>query len=187
MESTIVFIDGAYLAKVSKHFGNGKYLKIDYNQFAMTLAKDSNFQCSKVFFYDAPPYQDPNPTPDQNRRKAGYDKLINKLRKAPNFIVREGRCQKIDNKYKQKGVDTLITMDLMEVPNDIKTIILFTSDTDFVPVIKEIRNRKKINVILYYYSDRKRNSNFSMSNHIINVCDISKLITKDFFDRSLLK
>lgn len=98
----------------------------------------------------------------------------------PNFFVREGRCQKIDGHYQQKGVDTLITIDLFKIPENIKTIILLVCDTDFVPVLNEIRSRG-IKVILYYFSDRVRNSKFSMSNHILSACDEYFLLTKEYF------
>ena len=51
----------------------------------------------------------------------------------------------------QKGVDSLVVIDLMNVHNDhpeVKKIILIASDSDFVPVIDNLR-KKGIKTILY--------------------------------------
>ncbi len=111
MEKTYVFIDSAYLSLISKHFGSGRYLNFDVNQFAIAIVKYKNLWCEGVFYYTAPPFQSSPPKEDEIKRRADYDKFIAKIKKAPNFTVREGRCQKIGNEYFQKGVDTLFTMD----------------------------------------------------------------------------
>lgn len=187
-DTTCVFIDGGYLSVISKHFGKGKYLTFDLNQFALTLAKSQELWCESVFYYTAPPYQSIDPTVDERERKAKYDKFINKLRRIPNFYVREGRCQKKDDGYTQKGVDTLLTMDLFEVCNkgNIKTIILIICDTDFVPILKKIQETG-IKIILFYYSDYIRGSKFSMSNHLYTVCDRKILLELEHFKKSMKK
>ena len=116
-------------------------------------------------------------------RKANYDKFISKLRKL-NIIVREGRLQKIDSIYKQKGVDTLLTMDLMTLSNNKgkKNIILLACDTDFVPILNQTR-KNGCRIVLFYFSDYKRKSNFSMSNYILTACDKSVLLTKEHFEK----
>ncbi len=86
----------------------------------------------------------------------------------------------------QKGVDTLLTMDLMTLGQnkEITSIILLACDTDFVPVLNHIRTEYKKKVILYYFNDRIRGSSFSMSNHILTACDKHVLIELDDFERS---
>jgi uncharacterized LabA/DUF88 family protein len=187
MEKTFVFIDGQYLSLISKHFGEGIPIKIDLNQFAITISKDKDLWCDSVYYYTAPPYQHPTPTQDEVKRRANYDKWVTKLKRIPNFNVREGRCQRIDNDYNQKGVDSLILMDLYELPKDIKTIILVACDTDFVPILNKMKERLGLRIILYGFHDRIRNSKFSMSNHIVSVCNEFCQINMTHFDRSLLK
>ena len=46
-------------------------------------------------------------------RRRNYDKFINILKRYQDIVVREGRCQKVDGGFTEKGVDTLLTMDLM--------------------------------------------------------------------------
>ncbi|MFH0837240.1 MAG: NYN domain-containing protein [Candidatus Aenigmatarchaeota archaeon] len=186
-KETIVFIDAGYLSLISKFLGKGKHLKFNIGQFAEHLATKENLKLNKTFYYTAPPYQGSAPRKDEIERKANYDKFINKLRKIPNFVVREGRCQKIDNVFMQKGVDTLLTMDIFEVVHkkDVGTIILLACDTDFVPVLNRIRE-EGIKVILCYFSDFDRKSKFFMSNHILTACDKKILLKKQDFDNSLI-
>ena len=186
MPNAHVFIDGGYLSKISEHLGGGSYLKFDINQFANTISKSQGLWCNGVFYYTAPPFQSSPPTPNESKRKAKYDKFISKLRQIPNFVVREGRCQKIDADYKQKGVDTLLTMDLFEtIRKFTKNIILVACDTDFVPILNKIREDDTTNMILFYYSDFRRGSKFSMSNHILTACDKCVLIEMDHFKKSM--
>lgn len=63
MQQTVVLIDAGYHSKIAKHFGNGKFLKHDVNQFAITLAKKQSLWCSAVYFYTAPPFQGVPPDP----------------------------------------------------------------------------------------------------------------------------
>ena len=151
--------------------------------FANNLAKSQKLECKKIYFYTATPYQSPQPTPEENKRKANYDRFISKLNDAK-IIVREGRCQKIGNAYQQKGVDTLLTIDLSRIPKKegINDVIVLTSDTDFVPIIKDL-SEDGINVILAYFTDRKRKSGLSLSNHLCKACrDKIKIKKEDFFD-----
>ncbi len=185
MQETLVFIDSGYLVKIAKEFNVvGKY---DINQLGITFAKENNLWCKNVYYYLAPPYLSNPPKEIEKIRKNKYDKFISKLKKIPSLIIREGRCQKTNEGYKQKGVDTLLTMDLSSInPNEINIIIIITSDTDFVPILKKLKENK-IKIILYNYTDRVRNSQFSLSNHLIETCNLTKQIKKEHFEKSKLK
>ena len=180
---TIVFIDAGYLSLISKFLGKGKHIKFDIGKFSSHLASMQNLKLKKAFYYTAPPYQSPNPTKEETERKSSYDKFVGRLRKIPNFFVKEGRCQKIDGTFTQKGVDTLITMDLLETAfqKEIKTIILIACDTDFVPILNRVR-ADGIKVVLYYFNDFNRKSRFFMSNHIMTACDRKVLLKKEDFE-----
>lgn len=181
MEDCIVFIDGAYLSLVSKFLGKGKPLKFNIKKFAENLAKDQNLVCKEIFYYNCPPFQGTLPTKEQEIRKAGYDKFISKL-DLSGINVREGRCQMINNEYTQKGVDVLLSIDLVRKANKIKNFILVACDTDFVLAINNIRNKDKVKVILYYFKDK--NTKFSMSDHILSVCDKKVRLEKKDFEKS---
>ena len=184
MNETIVFLDSGYLSYISKYFGRGKPLRYKIEKFASNLSLDKNLLCNGVYFYIAPPFQSPISTEEENKRKASYDKFINKLKQTkPEIIIREGRCQKIGDTFQQKGVDTLMTMDLLKITQkkEIKTIIILTADTDFVPIINEVKN-SGLKVILAYFTDKKRRSPFSLSNHLWKICDDYILINKKHFE-----
>jgi len=185
VKDTIVFVDEGYLSFISKYFGRGKPLKNRIEKFSQKIADEKELLCNEIYFYIAPPYQSPKPTIQENERKAKYGKFIQKLKTVqPKINVIEGRCQKDDKgQFHQKGVDTLLTMDLLKVSQrkEVSTIILITADTDFVPIIEEIRKDHKIKVILAYFTDKRRKSAFSLSNHLWNVCDDKILIKKEHF------
>ncbi len=181
MEESIIFIDGAYLSLVSKFLGKGKPLKFDIKKFAENITKRENFVCKEIFYYNCPPFQETPPTPDQEKRKAGYDKFISKL-DLSGIKVREGRCQMINNEYTQKGVDVLLSIDLVRKASKIKNFILVACDTDFVPAIKDIREKDKVKITLYYFKDK--NSKFSMSDHILSVCDRRIRLRKEDFEEA---
>jgi len=181
MESCIVFIDGAYLSLVSKFLGKGNPLKFNIKKFAENLANKESLICKEIIYYNCPPFQGTPPTEEQAKRKAGYDKFISKLRSS-GINVREGRCQMINNEYTQKGVDVLLSIDLVRKAGEIKNFILVACDTDFVPAIKDIREKDKVKIILYFFKDK--NSKFSMSDHILSVCDKKIKLKKEDFEKA---
>jgi len=185
MKKTILFIDSGYLSFISKYFGEGKPLKYKIEKFAINIAKEIGLDCQTIYFYIAPPFQSPTPTKEENIRKASYDKFIKKLKSIkPKIKVREGRLQKIGETFQQKGVDTLMTMDLLKIAQqkEIKKIIIITSDTDFVPIIKDIKDSYGIEIILAYFTDKKRKSAFSLSNHLWKIVDKKILIKRKHFN-----
>lgn len=187
MEKVIVMIDAGFLSKVSYKLGEGHYFKYDLLKFAKDLAGKQELVFKHLFFYNAPPFQSSKPSKQENKRKEDYDSFIQKLNQNKEVTIREGRCQrlKIDGKYvyKQKGVDTLLTMDLMDIPNEypkIKQVILIASDSDFVPIINRLK-KLGIDVILYTYFERSRKSKFSTSNKLLKTATRYVKLTKDNF------
>lgn len=193
LDETLVFIDSNFLSKLSENFGGGKYLLYDLITFSRNISKNQNLFCRKIFYYTSPPYQSSIPSKEEERKKDGYDRFINKLRKRK-VIVREGRCQRlnIDGKveYRQKGVDILLAMDLMMAPFKfprVKKLILIASDSDFVPVIKSLEEQG-IKTILYTYFERRRDTKFSRSNYLIkSVHKYVLLSLNDFNNAPLIK
>lgn len=184
VKNAVFLIDAGYLSFVTKFLGKGKHIKFRIEDFAKNVSDKLELTCKEIYFYTAPPYQSSSPTEKENKKKANYDKFISQLKKVKNPLinVREGRCQKINNEYSQKGVDTLITMDLLKLSLDKKfdSIVLMSADTDFVPIIQEIKKDKEI--VLVYFTDKQRKSAFTLSNHLWAVCK-KKYIVKleDFY------
>ena len=107
------------------------------------------------------------------------------------ITLREGKCQRILNEkgeyeYCQKGVDALVILDMYDFKErylDIKKIILIASDSDFVPVIERMK-QKGIEIILYTYFDRKRNSRFSTSNQLLKTASRWVKLNESYFENS---
>lgn len=193
MRGTLIFIDAGFLSKLSKHFGNGRHLKFNYVNFFEYLANKKNLSLEKIFYYTAPPFQSDKPSKEEAIRKKGYDKFIEKFKKEKLVVIKEGRVQRLINskgiiEFHQKGVDTLMTLDLALVKNkfpNIKEILLLTSDTDFCPVIRELI-KSGIGVILFTYYEKKRDSDFLLSNHLTDCCsEIEYLIKRDMLKFNL--
>jgi uncharacterized LabA/DUF88 family protein len=189
VKSCLFFVDAGFLSELSKFFGRDKHLKFNYSLFLRYLASKKGLIVKKIFYYTAPPFVSENPSFEEIRRKRGYDKFISKLRKDNLFIIREGRVQRIFNKnieiFNQKGVDNLMTLDLAFSKyrfSEIKNLILLTSDSDFVPVIKELRNFN-LNIFLYTYIEKVRNSKFLLSQNLINSCNQVLFLKKDDLTR----
>ena len=191
MEYTLVFIDGAFVSKLSKYFGGGKYISFDLVTFAKLIAKKQNLFCKHLFYYTAPPFQSEPPTREQIKRKRGYDNFIRSFGENKGVTIRQGRCQKIINEsseieYHQKGVDALMVSDMVSVPikfPKIKKIILVTSDTDFCPIIRDIENLG-VKVLVCTYYEKKRDSKFSVSHHLIDSREEVYYLTKQDFEEA---
>lgn len=194
MEETLVFVDEGFVSRLSKYFGDKKYIKFDKIKFIKEIAKKQDLFVKQIFYATAPPFQSGNPTEDEKRRKEGYDRFKSKFSNIKDFTILEGRCQRTKNKdgkfnYRQKGVDTVLTIALSSFRADfpaIKKIILIACDSDFVPVIKMLKD-KGIEVILASYYERKRDTEFSRSHHLIDACSrCIQLKKEDFLNAKLL-
>ena len=140
------------------------------------ICGNEGLRLKHLFFYSAPPYQSKGLSKKENKLRKDYDIIRKMISRRKWATFREGRCQrlKVDGiyKYTQKGVDILLAVDLMRFDRDfpdVKKIILIACDSDFVPAIKRLMN-DGIDVILYTYFDRKRNSIFSRYNELLKVC-----------------
>lgn len=193
MEETLVFVDEGFLSRLSRYFGDGKYIKFDKIKFAKEIAMKKSLFVKHIFYATAPPFQGTPPTEEERKRKEGYDRFKSKFSNLKNFTFLEGRVQRVKDKdgkfqYHQKGVDTVLTMALSSVRADystIKKIILIACDSDFVPVIEMLKG-KGIEVILASYYERKRDTAFSRSHHLIDCCsEYIPLTKKDFIKASL--
>lgn len=175
MNETLVFVDNGFFKLVKKNFDEKRGAKSRLLTIFRNICSNENLQLKHLFFYTAPPYQSMYPNKTEVSLKRGYDTLRKLFSYKKWITLREGRCQrlKIDGvyRYNQKGVDILLTIDLMRfdrVFKNIHTIILIACDSDFVPVIEKLKE-EGIQVILYTYFDRKRHSAFSRYNELLQV------------------
>ncbi len=192
MEDTLVFVDDGFFGLVKKHLQKKAGKDKKYLQTFRNICRKENLNLKHLFIYSAPPYQSPRPTNQENFLMSRYNSMMRMLKKKKWITVREGRCQRILNEkggfeYYQKGVDALVILDMYDIketdPN-IKKIILIASDSDFAPVIERMK-QKGMEIILYTYFDRVRDSRFSTSNHLLNVASRWVKLDESCFEDAL--
>ncbi|MFH0712076.1 MAG: NYN domain-containing protein [archaeon] len=185
----MVFVDDGFFGLVKKHFQKETKKRGCFLQTFRNICKNENLNLKHLFFYTAPPYQNKISDNKEDFLKKKYDLLVKMLKNKKWITVREGRCQRLkigdEFKYFQKGVDSWIVADMCLMKEDfpeVKKIILISSDSDFAPIIKYLKERNKFEVILYTYFDKKRNSCFSLSNYLLQACSKWVRMTSSFFN-----
>jgi uncharacterized LabA/DUF88 family protein len=145
-ERAAVFVDGGYLDKVLYALG---HIRPDYLRFSDKVCRGS--ERFRTYYYHCMPHQSNPATDDERGRYASMDKFVHSLRRLTRFEVSLGRLQRIDNDYRQKGIDTLLSIDLVELAatGQIGKAILVSGDSDFVPAIKRAK-AKGVIVELFY-------------------------------------
>ena len=169
-----------YLSAVLK--SNFNRPAIDFENLSEKVAKpDTRF---RTYYYYCMPYQSNPPTDEEKRRYSEAYRFINALKFLPRFEVRLGRLRRgltSDGKtvYEQKGVDVLLSVDLVKLAatNQIDKAVLITGDSDFVPAIKVAK--ESINITLYYCKG-------TAHHELLQVCDDRIEMDKDFFNDILI-
>jgi len=174
MEECFIFVDNGFFKLVKKEFEKQSMKKLNFFKTFRNILIKEGLRRKRIFIYDAPPYQSKNPSENESNLQKKYHRFTRMAKSKKWISFREGSCvkTKLNNgklKFSQKGVDALIIMDmyecLMNFPN-INKMILFASDSDFVPIVEKMKENKK-EVILYTYFDRVRGSKFSTSNQLL--------------------
>ncbi len=86
------------------------------------------------------------------------ERFISNLKRLPRFEVKLGRLQIIGGRFKQKMIDVLISLDIVNMcfANQVQQIILVAGDSDFVPAIKKAKNCGAV-VHLFYHPESVHN------------------------------
>lgn len=179
-DKTAVFIDNGYLSKVLKYdFGMPK---LDYLAFSNLLC--DNCERFRTYVYDCPPYQSPSPTDSERKRKSDADRFFAALDRLPRFEVRFGRLRKTNSQppFEQKGVDVLLSVDLVRLSSSSKIdkAILVSGDSDFVPAVRVAKDEGVI-VELFYSTGQ------NISDELFKICDDRSAITKDMIDKCTMR
>lgn len=193
MDKAAVFIDGGYIAMLTKEVypEKGKPRKLNFEILCKTLAEARGCELLRGYYYHCPPYQSPYPTEDEKRRKMGYDKFTYSLKQLKRFQVREGRLSKVydDSKkpiFIQKGVDVLLAIDMIKLilKGAIQRVILIACDSDFVPVVRAIKEEGAI-VELFHYGLEK--GDYNASRYLQEEVDDVVELEKKFLEESTCK
>jgi uncharacterized LabA/DUF88 family protein len=181
MHKAVLFIDGGYLAQISKGFGQPK---IDFLAFSDLLCNDDDDRL-RTYYYYCMPYQGPLPSVDESARYKNAERFVNILAKLSKFEVKLGRFQKIQNslstEYVQKGIDVMLAVDLVRMSwtKQIDKAILLAADSDFIYAIQAAKDAGVLTKL--WYSDKH-----PINDSMLDVFDERAMITSELLGRCVL-
>ncbi|MBI5148151.1 NYN domain-containing protein [Candidatus Pacearchaeota archaeon] len=174
MERVMIFIDGSNLYHILKKFYKNKDMNtFNFDKFIKLLSKNRNL--IRTYYYNAILNREEDP-----EKYAKQQKFFEKLRLISNFELIPCRMQKdfVDGKvrYFVKGDDISIAVDMLKLAynNAYDTAVLVSTDGDFVPVIKAVKEIGK----------RVENIGFInfFSWHLKQTCDKFDMLKKQELD-----
>lgn len=143
----VVLIDNGYLSAILRdEFAE---TRVDYLRLSEIVC--TGYHRLRTYVYDCLPYQSNPPTTEQKELYAGKIRFFNALRKLPSFEVRFGKQRPRPGGFVQKGVDVLLTVDLVRLSSkgQIQKAFLIAGDGDYVPAVKTAKD-EGISVKLYH-------------------------------------
>ena len=165
---TAIFIDGGYLEKCANP-------GVDFAALAERLTE--NDRLLQTYYYNGYPY-DPQHLPKATSQNAVFYenkiRFFRKLETLPKFTCRYGYTMYRDGVFMQKGVDTLIVVDMLTLAarRTVDSIKLLAGDRDLMPGVKAAREFGII-VNLFTFDER------SYAKALVNECDNHTLLNKD--------
>jgi len=173
-EKSAIFIDGGYLNQVlKKHF---KEKEIDFLKLCDNICEKTETKRLRTYYYHCLPLQRKDNAED-TRRIQNMEKFLTKLRRLPRFEVKLGRLQLIGGFFKQKMVDILMSLDIVDLcySHQIQHAILVAGDADFVPAVKKARGSGAI-IHLFYHPE-------TVHHEILDHVDEIHELTKEFIEK----
>ena len=133
-------------------------MKLEFNWFKLNFAKlppilARGKEILRTYYYNCLPYQSNPPTEEERARFSKRQRFHKMLTRLPKYEVREGRLVKRGFEFEQKGIDTLLSIDLVNLAasNMISEAVLLAGDYDFVPAVTVVKDHA-VNVTLYHSS-----------------------------------
>ena len=168
-----IFIDGGYLGKILQKYNHN----IDFSRLAREMSQDK--EILRTYYYNCLPYQSNPPTQEEKERFSKAQKFHYALERLPRFEVREGRLARRGNEYEQKGIDTLLSIDMVNLSasGKISDAVLLAGDSDFIPAVR-VSKEHGVNIFLYHDRDK---SNFHDA--LWRICDERIAIDLIFLDK----
>lgn len=141
--SFMVFIDGGYLrSEIKEKFGHDN---IKFDLLPHVFAGKVNWstismELIRVYYYDA--IVDPKENAEKYKEQESY---FNNIRKIDNFEVKLGRLirtSKENEKYRQKGVDVLLAIDMISKAHldHYDIALLLAGDDDYLDMVQAIKD-----------------------------------------------
>ena len=128
-----IFVDLGYLMKITDS-------RLDFRKFINTITnKFPKQELFRAFFYDCLPYDERSSNSAiLIERKLRF---IDAIKKIPKTEIRLGQIQYNGGEYQQKQVDISLAVDALKFSllNKISDVVLVTGDSDFVPLVRELK------------------------------------------------
>lgn len=168
-----IFIDGGYLDKISKKYG----FPVDFNRLSQEMANGK--EILRTYYYNCLPYQGSPPSQEEKERFSKAQKFYKALERLPRYEVREGRLAKRGAEFEQKGIDTLLSIDLVNLAasGKISDAVLLAGDSDFLPAVKVAKDHG-VNIFLYHSRDK-----YDYHESLWLICDERIAIDSAFLDK----
>ncbi len=178
LEKCAIFIDGGYLNRILK--SNFRSPNIDLLKLCNKIADDTNTTRLRTYYYHCLPYTKEGDVENAERRSK-MQSFLTKIKRLPRFEVKLGRLQCIGGEFKQKMVDVLMSLDIVDMcfERQIDHAILIAGDSDFVPAIQRARDTGTI-IHLYYHPG-------TVHIQLLDVIDELHEINGDFLEQCILK
>ncbi len=176
MEKGAIFIDGGYLNRILKnYFGESD---VDYKKISEYICKELGIECLRTYYYTCMLIRIRRKgNEDDEVRYGNMQRFIMNLRRLPRFEVKLGELQMIGGQFRQKMVDLLMSLDIIDMSSEkqVGHIILIAGDADFVPSIKRAKVR---GMIAHLFSHQS-----SIHNQLLDEVDESHVINERFIVR----
>ena len=174
-QNAMLFVDGAYLQHITRKYGN---MRLDYSTLFKKLA--SQYRLMRTYYFDALPYRSYPPTEEETQRYNLKQRFIDALQYNIDRIkVKLVKIKKTADGFSQKGLDVLMTIEVLKAASaGMPLIILVAGDSDYVPLIEEIRN-SQTNVRLVYAEEE----GVGAHRDLILAADERVQITQDFLTK----
>ncbi|TET70320.1 MAG: NYN domain-containing protein [Candidatus Aminicenantes bacterium] len=172
-ERVAIFIDGSNLYHgLKNNIGNAN---IDFEIFCQHLVGSRHL--TRVYYYNAPKIAQENPKGYKQQQS-----FFNRIKQVPFLELKLGRLVIRNNIPIEKGVDVLMTVDMIRYArnNAYDTAILVSGDGDFAPVLEFLKDFGKHIENAYFSKGRSIN----LSNHADRFINLDKLLWKKIFLKS---
>ena len=172
LERVMVFIDAGYLDRCAReHFGGGR---LDYTKFSRKVTAGKRL--IRTYYYDG---RIENPPSDYWKgRQRRQQSLAAALARQPSLEIRWGKLQfGEDGSARQKGVDVLISLDMLLIAhkNNYDTAVLVSGDGDFADIVRMLKDEgRKVTLVTHLL-----HSAFSLEEAADDVYDLAHLGLED--------
>jgi len=193
----VILIDNGYFSAILRdEFAIGREEngtpiapRIDYLKLSEIVCQ--GYHRVRTFVYDCLPYQADPPTEEQKELYAGKTKIFSALKKLPSFEIRFGKQRPRGGDYIQKGVDVLLTVDMVRLSSkgQVQKIFLVSGDGDYVPAVQAAKD-EGVSVKLFHSGAFQRMPNGKMqpkySNDLWTACDERQVIDENLVKQCLM-